>query len=492
MSVPGYPDNQTEAFAINDKGQIVGYLNNQHVGYLHFGGTDYPITIPVANQYTTAVGINDKGQIVGNFGDPRGGFHGYVLTPMGPPPLTLAKLSQDVYNNLGGSTIDGFVPIPSLSRTGIGGYAANVYQNCSEVVIAIRGTDLSHLFPNGALNLISDKSWIAGASGFAFLTLQTDVDALVKQLEDVYGYLTRTGQNFEITLTGHSLGGAIAQAVGQAAGVAVTSFDAPGPGNSMSKLTTDLNPITVFNIPSPSNQITNYRLYGDQVSFAGKQLGTTITVENSLSNSVVDSNLLPTTWLTWHQPSNLINRLGAGATQIDGAAGVNITDPLLRLITLLRNPNDATAPEIMSILVELASTPYWIDPDPGSGYLLQATSTSPCIQSVDLPIFGDIERWSLKYHSGSSWSVPAVVGSEGEITFDQCVDGLDFIPLDLAGDAIFNSDAFIFGLAFSSTGDFEGTLTTSGASAVPNRAHSLCSCCSSPEHCCWHAFDGET
>src|SRR5713101_7156370 len=86
-NVKDYPDNQTLALGINNNGQVVGYLANQHVGFVGFPGKkgDFPdtfnaVTVPVPNFYTIAGGINDTGQIIGNFSDPAG-FHGFVLTP---------------------------------------------------------------------------------------------------------------------------------------------------------------------------------------------------------------------------------------------------------------------------------------------------------------------------------------------------------------------------------------------------------------------------
>jgi hypothetical protein len=87
VNVPGYPDSQAQALGINDRNQIVGYLPDEHVGFLDSGGNYYPVTIPVPYTFVSAVGINDAGQITGNFEDPSGGLHSYILTPPTPPSI---------------------------------------------------------------------------------------------------------------------------------------------------------------------------------------------------------------------------------------------------------------------------------------------------------------------------------------------------------------------------------------------------------------------
>jgi uncharacterized membrane protein len=64
----------TQAFGINDMGQIVGtYHNNTGIhGFLLSAGTYTTIDDPLATHGTFAQGINDNGQIVGYYTDNRG------------------------------------------------------------------------------------------------------------------------------------------------------------------------------------------------------------------------------------------------------------------------------------------------------------------------------------------------------------------------------------------------------------------------------------
>jgi len=80
----------TAAYGINDKGQIVGYYQNSSYtfeGFLYSSGTYTTLYDPSAtfDGGTSADGINDKGQIVGYYGNDSGahGFlynHGHYVT----------------------------------------------------------------------------------------------------------------------------------------------------------------------------------------------------------------------------------------------------------------------------------------------------------------------------------------------------------------------------------------------------------------------------
>src|SRR5262249_8432943 len=77
------PDCGTDAYGINDLGQVVGNYYTagcQQHGYLLANGHFTPIDHP--NAIATAVfGINVSGQIVGTWVDVNGVAHGYVASP---------------------------------------------------------------------------------------------------------------------------------------------------------------------------------------------------------------------------------------------------------------------------------------------------------------------------------------------------------------------------------------------------------------------------
>ena len=107
----------------------------------------------------------------------------------------------------------------------LAGFEAEEYHNGNQIVVAFRGTDLSNLY-DAVLNILVDSAWVEGAGGFY---LAPYVAAAAQILAAILSDRANTGK--QITLTGHSLGGAIAQILGYASGLPTVVFDAPAPGN---------------------------------------------------------------------------------------------------------------------------------------------------------------------------------------------------------------------------------------------------------------------
>ena len=74
--------NNTEAWGINDSGQIVGsYRNASGIhGFLYSNGTYHPRR-SLGHRRTVALGINDSGQIVGEYVD-ASSTHGFLRNPI--------------------------------------------------------------------------------------------------------------------------------------------------------------------------------------------------------------------------------------------------------------------------------------------------------------------------------------------------------------------------------------------------------------------------
>jgi probable HAF family extracellular repeat protein len=90
IDVPGAQ--YSEAFGINNSGQIVGQTSTS--GFLYTGGTFILINDPSATVFTGALGINDNGQIVGLYGmgDRNHAFlyNGGLFTTIDPPGTIFA------------------------------------------------------------------------------------------------------------------------------------------------------------------------------------------------------------------------------------------------------------------------------------------------------------------------------------------------------------------------------------------------------------------
>ncbi len=455
LNLPGPPS----IVRINNLGQVEGYFSNSSGTLSGFVGSPLsPLILNIAGEQSTAItSANDKGQLVGYYVDSAGMVHGF-LTSAPPSVLTLAKLSKDVYGIANVQGADGYTPIPGMSvggSIGNNGFAAAAYQNGTQIVIAVRGTDLSD-YNQKVYNLLADASFGNGIPNSIF-------SADVSQLANLLKSVAAANPDAQITLTGHSLGGALGQIVGDAANIAVTSFDAPGPAPMIPGLGSVLSSLISLNIATPSRQITNYRLYGDQISLVGAQVGSQITVSNG--QSAVVSTVLrynPMAWRQYHDIGNLVNQLAGGASETFGALGPSILNSVVAPIGT-HGTNLFYVIDVLNIGAEL-----FLDPGAGSEYLLREGAGSPFLNSIELPFFGDIAGWELAYQNNLGWWGLQLITSQGPFLFGPNVDAVEFFPLDSALDPIFNPDSFQFGLTFDSTGEFQGTVTQFGTSnAVP-------------------------
>ena len=157
------------------------------------------------------------------------------------------------------------------------GFHADVYKKQNNIMLVFRGTDLNNGLVEGAKDM--------------FANVQIVMRKFPNQLNharNLYKYYKQNENNSKIILTGHSLGGSIAQALGAETGAETVTFAAYG----------------IANTHSPSfkytNNITNYGNSQDPV-FVGNidaQLGKTI-----LLNTNIEANQLTKT----HQKSYSIN-----------------------------------------------------------------------------------------------------------------------------------------------------------------------------------------
>ena len=183
-------------------------------------------------------------------------------------------------------------------------------ENGSSIVMAIAGSDdlpdwiganPSFISPHGPTQALTNDVTAAAA--------------ILNEIKSLY-------PNANIVLTGHSLGGAIAQILANATGLATTTFDAPGVGGLVAYFTSLTQQLSNFSAPSISSPITNYRIYGDLVSTVGNQLGTltTVTFEPPISKLLIDQFPLSTA-KPLHDLSYMLERV------VDNAATTSSTGP---------------------------------------------------------------------------------------------------------------------------------------------------------------------
>jgi hypothetical protein len=403
------------------------------------------------------MGINNAGTIVGYYWNASGG-HSFKATPIptpSPTAATLAALSNDVYSNNKGA--NGYSIIDVGTHNWKNGFAANVYQNGNQYVIAVRGTDLNQVNTE-AYNLLSDSSWVAGLNP----NLVDGVNDLAGLVKQVYA----DHPNAIITLTGHSLGGAIAQIVGHYDGLQATTFDAPGAAAFLPYFDKQTQ-LFQSGIQSPSSQIVDYRLSGDQVSFVGHQIGTTVTYDNPNGFEFANN---PINIVANHSIQTLLNQISSHPSD-DYTNGVPITD--INWAPFIVYGIKAVAGDLVFYLPIIdKAVNHFFDPPPGDSYSLVEQNGSPEIASIQLPVYGSIAGWELQYLGDDGWHNYAL-STNGLFDFSSGAKEVDFYSVDASGNKIAMVDPFLFDLTYVSAGSFSATLDVVPSNAVPEPATML-------------------
>ena len=129
------------------------------------------------------------------------------------------------------------MPINVGSSTNGFGAKAFIDNTGKQIVLAFAGTD-------NIKDIIADETFInpLGQPSSVFREYVTNAAAILASLKSQYPNAEK------ITLTGHSLGGAVAQVLASATGLSATTFNAPGPQQTISHLT---NELAVFTLSSP-------------------------------------------------------------------------------------------------------------------------------------------------------------------------------------------------------------------------------------------------
>src|SRR5262249_11953913 len=159
-----------------------------------------------------------------------------------PTVQQLAALANDAY----AATPKGLSDYHVIqARTGDFGFGATAYASPdnTQIVVAARGTVAPDL-KTAAYTHMADGSFITGTPNAA---LNTEVIQFASFLKDV----AQANPDAQITVTGYSLGGGIAQIAGAFAGVQTVTFLAPGAKAFLPDFVDSLSFLGGLNIPSP-------------------------------------------------------------------------------------------------------------------------------------------------------------------------------------------------------------------------------------------------
>jgi hypothetical protein len=380
-----------------------------------------------------------------------------------PADKNLAPPSIDSYSRIGDSTGD------TIGETDDAGFRAVAYAyydpsvNASDpnIVIAFRGTDNANAFFK---NWVANGSFLAGSPNPIF---QRYISDAAKFTADIVAYAKSAYPNADalITIDGHSLGGGIAELIGAASKFATATFNAPGSGQLLAKMSDELSP--VMNLGFGGTEI-NYRAAGDPVSLVGQKIGQTYTIDNPVSHS--NPSLGQILSATFHgQPG-----FGGGSTLTDANSYhyenfANATETILALgVTGAKIAGLGLAVHILGKVLGGVAT--LIDPNSGTSFVISADDGFPNFASITLPSEASVASYQVRYETGLAWSAFQELPPGVTQLLPSGVKAVEFDPYDASGQPVVLPAGFGFAASFASSGVFSGTLNITGSEpvALPN------------------------
>ena len=415
-------------------------------------------------------------------------FAGIPAVMIAPPTLAeLANLSYNIY--LGNAGIDAyayrgdntlFIPQDTFSAVG---FRAAVYAtpDNSQVVIAFRGTDINW-------DIFTDLKNVAADVGFGGKTPTPTLVSYAGAAADMVVAVAKQYPNAKITVTGHSLGGSLAQLVGAASGVPAFAFNAPGAGNVYGSLLAQSSLGNLSNSTGlgPGGTNVNYRIYGDQFSLLGAQMtnSTRVTLpwpSNFAWAPLSDRNLDVMKYIAkilyLHDPRTVIAQINtqqvpsagepndAGALQnwIQGTPIGSLTYALSFALTSVTDVLVAASGADM-VFTEFGLTGPSTIASTGQLSVPAIASidlpSAPTIASIALPALSGVAVYGVQDQVNGVWSSMSLVqpGTVYQLTIG--ATGVHVTPLDINGNPI-TLPNILFDLNFSAVGTVSANLTTS-------------------------------
>jgi Calx-beta domain/Lipase (class 3)/RTX calcium-binding nonapeptide repeat (4 copies)/FG-GAP-like repeat len=375
-----------------------------------------------------------------------------------PTLYNLAEMSQDVEGSAPSIIKDdtghsAWTPaVASFQQTDpTGEFQAYTYENAdqSQVVVAFRGTvwdgnDLSTTLKTLTTDIASFPT------GIPTVGLIKSMLEAVALLNDVVKHYP----NAHITLTGHSLGGSIAQMLGKATAYSTVAFDAPGAADiyNSASMQSVLNGLAVR--PDPGAN-ANVRVQGDWVSMQGKQFSTPLTIDAiTLAHPDAAGFLLAN-----HQMSAVLTELKESGTYI--FPGILEDDAFILAGTQFiraTKVSGAFAETIFLISYTANAIANLIDPPSGKQFVYVESNDSPAMTSisfVDDPSIASFKIWS---QAGGQWSAAQTVKAGSLVTLAAGTHAIKFEGLSSSGQIIALPDGYMFNSTLASTGHVSAEL----------------------------------
>ncbi len=374
------------------------------------------------------------------------------LTSATPPTqLDLAEMSSAVYNVSSAPTIDGYVSTQNI--VGTAGFAAEVFKSGNQVVLAIRGTDMSNEY-NNLKTLAADSSF---STGKVTPQLTSEVSQAANLLEQLHTQCPSC--NFYVT--GHSLGGAIAQVLGLETGLPTQAFNAPGAGAVLSQLQAQVPSLTgasgLTSLSWANSGINdNLRVYGDLISQVGAPVGT--QTELDITQDYALTTVLPElTFNENHAIGTIVNTLTGNSyteTTCTGSCGPAISLATLGLVYEYFNGYEG---QFNNLVQQGAITAF--DPPSGAFYTIVNAAGSPDYGSIALPLIPGVSEYDVEYLVGSQWSTDHPLAPGVFLDLPADVNGIAFEGLGQGGNKVELPMGFSFVSTFDTTGELSATFT---------------------------------
>jgi len=289
--------------------------------------------------------------------------------------------------------------------------------------------------------------------------------------------------NDPIFLTGHSLGGAMAQILGYYLDLPATAFNGPGPGAFMNSaaiatamadglfIPSGYNPATDYDQPN-----TNISNPGDLVHKVGQSYGTQEMIQSNDPFSMVN---MQDHWWQFpgdHAIANLLPLLQQANNPSSGvtiSSGSGEADPYLHLpieviTTGSRGPGNSSQ---FNVTVS-NGTLHVFDPPSGSRFVFSLAQDNPQMTSFLLPDDGKgISSFKVWTETNGVWSQPSTYTLGTVINLNPNLQAIQFEAFDASGQIEVLPAQYMFFATFAASGTFAGSITAYDVHAQSDFLH---------------------
>jgi hypothetical protein len=410
----------------------------------------------INNDYSIgAISASSDGKVLATDGEVPA--HYYILTPDNRPPslLQLAEMSDKVYDGNDAPLGYQFIEDTCSSSCNTQGLRVAAYLSAdqSQLVFAFRGTDKAH-WVAGLKDAVADFGFRDKRPNKELESFVSEAASFVQQVLDQHKGIPLKS----VTLTGHSLGGALVQFISETTGLQAVVFGAPGGKALLNQLKS--NP-ALASLAKKYHGIggsdTNYRIYGDQLSLFGQQYRDPITLPHRLSNSEIEAH--PIKYLLEPHDIDLMTYQIANNAQSnpEGDLGPTLGEQILDKTTTIIKQSDLIY--LIGTAVSNAAEYKIFDPGRAADFVYSVNS-GPLMNCVALPSMNGAGSWNVRAQAqDGTWSNYVNLADGGEQCYSAPQAAFDFMPTDADGNNIELPDALYFGIQYASTGDASATLT---------------------------------